>query len=106
MSSPSEIVESMQLVDLVSQLHDVVTGLRRGDTHVLTPDALSQLVADTASLYGAACMTTGHAVPIAPHGLSTTNAVSLITALMDAENLNTFDLSLWQTPTGDHAKIR
>ncbi|WP_392425963.1 hypothetical protein [Barrientosiimonas humi] len=94
---------STDLVDHIDRLHALVERVQAGEPLALTPDALSRLVTDTARIYAGACQASGGKVPVATEGLTATNAVALITALMDAENLNTFDLTLWQSQTGEGA---
>ena len=103
---------STELVDHIDRLHALVERVQAGEPLALTPDALSRLVTDTARIYAGACQASGGKVPVATEGLTATNAAALLgdparanmlTALMDAENLNTFDLTLWQSQTGEGA---
>jgi hypothetical protein len=98
---------STELVELADRLHSWVEGLRAGESQTLTFEALSLLVTDIAAVYAGSCLAAGQRIDIAPQGLSATDAVMLIAALMRAQNLgpewkggawvpeNTLALGVW-----------
>ncbi|MEU7144624.1 hypothetical protein ABZ942_34620 [Nocardia sp. NPDC046473] len=97
---------SENLIDALDQLHEGVERLACGGVDTLTSQALSRLVADTATLYAAAAQSAGYLPALDAEGYSSTDAVVLISALMESQNLNTFDLALWLSRIPSRAGVR
>lgn len=67
-----------------------------GQHHDADPADIQALLSATTRLY-AAQEAAGQAQPLPESMASATETVMLISALMQAQNLNTFDLALWQS---------
>ncbi|ATY13005.1 hypothetical protein CU254_23090 [Amycolatopsis sp. AA4] len=93
--SACEQAASDELTRAIDGLHSAVERLRNGGSATITAEKLSALVADATSLYTASAQS-AKSLPRLDPGLATsTDAVVLISAIMAAHDLNTFDLALW-----------
>ncbi|GAB3677174.1 hypothetical protein [Salinisphaera aquimarina] len=68
-----------------------------GAAHDLSPARVEALMNVAVHLYAATVTEQGEAFMPCGDGVSTTEAVSAISALMQSQDLNTFDLALWQS---------
>lgn len=68
-----------------------------GAGHDGTPATVEALMRASIRLYATMVAREGDGFIASGDGLSTTETVTVISALMQAQNLNTFDLALWQS---------
>ena len=66
----------------------------------LTPDQLVALLGAATKLYGLAAARTGREIPLAGAAMTPTDVVVLCCALLRAQDLSPFDLTLWFGRTG------
>lgn len=90
--------------NIATELHQISQRLQEltqdigldGQHHNADPADIQALLSATTRLY-AAQEADGQAQPLPESMASATETVMLISALMQAQNLNTFDLALWQS---------
>ena len=66
----------------------------------LSPEQLAALVGATARLYAGAAAREGREIPLAGAAMTPTDVVVLCCALLRAQDLSPFDLTLWFGRTG------
>jgi|GEM_PF-1374757 hypothetical protein len=94
--APRAIAERLRplIDDLTAQTEGV--GLD-GASHDLSADDAARLMHVAVRLFVSSGAETGQQSRLGADDISTTEVVSAITALMEAQNLNTFDLAVWQS---------
>jgi hypothetical protein len=94
-SERSGWVDGEGLTEAIDRLRKAVDGLRNGGNATITSAQLSTVVADITSLYAASAQSARSLPRLDPGQSTSTDAVVLISAIMAAHDLNTFDLALW-----------
>lgn len=99
LSEPRETDRALadELADISRRLHTLTEGVGLdGDQHDGAHADIEALLSAATRLY-AAHAADGEQQPLSEQIASTTETVMLVSALMQAQNLNTFDLALWQS---------
>ena len=96
--SPAARAVATDVEPLIEQLRAATEGIGLdGAGHDLSAESVDALMTMAVRLYSATLTTHEAGIELSAKGVSTTEAVSAISALMHAQDLNTFDLALWQS---------
>lgn len=97
MSTPTHGTDTADLVELVARLTATTEGILEGGHAVDVPDeAIAETLYAAARLFAAKKDKIGDLEwPIAADALTATETVVLVAALLDAADVNIFDMAIW-----------